>query len=480
MRRRREARSESQRARQNQDKLLVEFQPDAVELEHRSVPGGARWTLYTVIALVIGFVAWSYWAEVDRIVVANGKLITTETPVVLQPITTMEIKKINVGFGDKVRVGEVLATLDPTFTDADVQQLESKQLSLRSNIARGIAERDGSPFAIAGHEGDKDWQMQYQLYRERQKEKEAKLQEFDSERNKIDVQKANTQISIKSNKERVEIFKELEASSKRLRSKGSHSEIDYLSRRLQRSEAEVKLTDLESSLRSYDADLESLEKRRSAYIASWNSEVASGLLDSYEKLANTEQELKKARRMGESDEVRVPPNELYEEFIVLEVADLSAGSVVKAGEPLFRLMPLDVPLEMEIEIAGRDIGRVRAVENMPKDEQLENFEFPQGSEVTVKINAFNYQKHGFLSGVVRTISEGAFEKQGQSQQPPPMANYRGRVELLQPVRLENVPEDFRLMPGMTASAEIKVGKRRVIEYFLYPLLRYLDNGLREP
>ena len=208
--------------------------------------------------------------------------------------------------------------------------------------------------------------------------------------------------------------------------------------------------------------------------------MASGLLDSYEKLANTEQELKKARRMGESDEVRVPPNELYEEFIVLEVADLSAGSVVKAGEPLFRLMPLDVPLEMEIEIAGRDIGRVRAVENMPKDEQLENFEFPQGSEVTVKINAFNYQKHGFLSGVVRTISEGAFEKQGQSQQPAPMANYRGRVELLQPVRLENVPEDFRLMPGMTASAEIKVGKRRVIEYFLYPLLRYLDNGLREP
>ena len=101
--------------------------------------------------------------------------------------------------------------------------------------------------------------------------------------------------------------------------------------------------------------------------------------------------------------------------------------------------------------------------------------------MTVKINAFNYQKHGFLSGVVRTISEGAFEqKQGQNQQASGMANYRGRVDLLQPVQLDNVPDDFRLMPGMTASAEIKVGKRRVIEYFLYPLLRYLDTGLREP
>ncbi len=479
MRRREEARSEHLRARQNKDKLLVEFQPDAVELEHRSVPGGARWTLYTVIALIIGFVAWSYWAEVDRIVVANGKLITTETPVVLQPITTMEIKKINVGFGDKVRVGEVLATLDPTFSDADVQQLENKQKSLQSNIARGLAEREGTPFSLEGHEDEEDWRMQYQLFQERQKEKDAKLEEFDSERNKIEVQKSNTVISIEHNKERVEIFLELEQSSERLRKKGSHSEIDLLSRKLQRKEAETKLLDLESGVRSSDADLESLDKRRTAYIASWNSEVASGLLESFEKLAEVEQELKKARHMDESDEVRVPPNEHYDEFIVLEVADLSAGSVVKAGEPLFRLMPLDVPLEMEIEIAGRDIGRVRAVDKMPKAEELKDFEFPKGSEVTVKINAFNYQKHGFLNGVVRTISEGAFEKQGENQQPG-MANYRGRVELLHPVRLDNVPDDFRLMPGMTASAEIKVGKRRVIEYFLYPILRYLDNGLREP
>ena len=480
-RRREEARTEHQRARQNKDKLLVEFQPDAVELEHRSVPGGARWTLYTVIALVIGFVAWSYWAEVDRIVVANGKLITTETPVVLQPITTMEIKKINVGFGDKVRVGEVLATLDPTFSDADVQQLLNKQQSLESNIARAEAEADGSLFSIEGHKGDEDWERQLLLYNERQKEKDAKLKEFESERNKIEVQKANTLISIGHNKERVAIFKELEQSSERLRAKGSHSEIDLLSRKLQRKEAETKLLDQESALRTADADLESLDKRKNAYEASWNSEVASALLESYEKLGDVTQELKKARRMDETDEVRVPPNEHYDEFIVLEVADLSAGSVVKAGEPLFRLMPIGVPLELEIEIAGRDIGRVRAVEEMPAGEDLKEYKFPQGSEVTVKINAFNYQKHGFLSGVVRTISEGAFEqKQGQNQQASGMANYRGRVDLLQPVQLDNVPDDFRLMPGMTASAEIKVGKRRVIEYFLYPLLRYLDTGLREP
>ena len=70
-------------ARQNYDKLLDEFQPDAVEIENRSVPGGVRWTLYAVIGLIIACVAWSCWAEVDQIVVAQGKLITTVPPVLI-------------------------------------------------------------------------------------------------------------------------------------------------------------------------------------------------------------------------------------------------------------------------------------------------------------------------------------------------------------------------------------------------------------
>ena len=52
--------------------------------------------------------------------------------------------------------------------------------------------------------------------------------------------------------------------------------------------------------------------------------------------------------------------------------------------------------------------------------------------------------------------------------------------MLDPGKLENVPDNFRLMPGMATTVEIKVGRRKVIEYFLYPLLRYLDESIREP
>ena len=61
-----------------------------------------------------------------------------------------------------------------------------------------------------------------------------------------------------------------------------------------------------------------------------------------------------------------------------------------------------------------------------------------------------------------------------------MTTYKARVKILDPEQLERVPENFRLMPGMTATAEIKVGKRKVIEYLLYPLFRYMNEAIREP
>lgn len=57
--------------------------------------------------------------------------------------------------------------------------------------------------------------------------------------------------------------------------------------------------------------------------------------------------------------------------------------------------------------------------------------------------------------------------------------YKVRVTLAD-ARLRNAPPDFHLTPGMTATAEIKVGSRRLITYLLYPFLRGLNESFREP
>jgi HlyD family secretion protein len=151
--------------------------------------------------------------------------------------------------------------------------------------------------------------------------------------------------------------------------------------------------------------------------------------------------------------------------VVLEVAPRSVGSVMREAETLMTLVPVDVPMEIEAQIAARDIGQVAA-----------------GDEVTVKLEAFPYQQYGTLPGKVSVISRDSFvATKGDGAQTAGDAKpyYKVRVAL-DDTHLRNAPPDFHLTPGMTATAEIKVGSRRLITYLLYPFLRGLNQSFREP
>ena len=473
-RRRKAARIEQIRKRGKHERTITEFQPDAVEIEERKVPGGARWTLYTVIALIGAFVLWSYWAKVDEIVKGQGKLITTESAVVVQSFQSAPIHSIDVQFGERVKAGQIVATLDPTFSDADLSQLNARVNSTRATISRLTAELNDGEFSISGHEGDRDWETQATLYRERSLAYQADLERLDADIEKLQVQQQNTKGEIDFNLRQLEIYGEVEAKMKRLADRSSVSSMQHLSAQLQRMESERTLKTARNGLRELTADLKSKNKERNSYIADRRSQIADELLKANQELTTVEQDINKANRMGELLELRVPTDSGHDEFVVFEVADRSVGSVLKQGEPLFKLIPIDVPLEAEVEIDGRDVARVRVLDQLP-----ENGKMPEGTRVKLKLTAFDYQDHGTLSGYVRTISEGVFEKENPSGLSP-SATFKARIKLIEPTTLENVPSDFRLMPGMSTTAEIKVGKRRVIQYFLYPILRYLDEGFREP
>jgi HlyD family secretion protein len=475
-RRRAEARHETIRKRELNSKLLVEFQPDAVEIEKRSVPGGARWTLYAVVALLICSVCWAWWAEVDRIVTAQGKLITTMAPVVIQTVSTAPIRTMNAQFGDRVTAGEVLATLDPTFSEADLASLKSKRLSLQSIIARLRAEKDQTDFIVPDDHPEASWLLQKQVFLERANQFRSKLDEYDSEINKVIVKQENNVLSIEHLKDAYAGHRKYEASIIRLAKKGSKSEEEVLSRRLQTGQAEMRYLAARNQSRELERESDSIRAQRDAYVAQWRSELVTQLAQATEEHVQIEEDLSKAVRSNELVELRVPQDMPFKEFVVFEVADRSVGSVLKPGEALFRLVPVDVPLEAEVEIEGRDISKI----NQANAEDIESGNLPDGSTVRVKLGSFPYQKHGTIDGAVRAISEGSFEKQGAAGRPTGATMYKARIQLMNPEGLNEVPDNFRLMPGMTTTAEIKVGRRRVIDYFLYPLLRYADESIREP
>src|ERR1700730_4872464 len=142
-------------ARQSQFSILApvklprigEFQSDAIEVEERLPPRIARITLYCVVVLIIAGVSWASLSSVDSIITAQGKLITTSPNLVVQPLETSVIREIHVKVGDRVNKGDLLATLDPTFSQADLDQLTKRVAAFDASINRLRTELAGEDYA---------------------------------------------------------------------------------------------------------------------------------------------------------------------------------------------------------------------------------------------------------------------------------------------------------------------------------------------
>ncbi len=441
-------------------KSLIEFQPDAVEIEKRSLPGGARWTLYTVIALITAAIVWACWAKVDRIVVSQGRLITHESPINIQAVASSVIREIHVKFGDVVHRGDILATLDPTLSDADVAKLEFHDDSLAAAIARLTAERDGVEFTSAGHEASSSWDLEARSFGARKREYTDKLATVAAERQKLKVQQVNNAADTVRLHDELKIQSEVYETIKKLKELKSESKLQVSGAELEKLGAERALEKSQSEREQLIQDLDVNSKREAEFKSEWQSKISTDLLAASRERDEVSEELTKARAIKGFVDLRVPRDLPSEEYVVLEVADRSAGSAPKPGESLFKLVPVNASLKAEIEIQAQDIGLVKI-----------------GNVTRIKLDAFSYQKHGALDGTLTTISEGAFQK---GEAPASVTLYRAVVELGKTDKLTNMPAKYRLLPGMTVNAEIRVGDRRVIEYFLYPILRQLDSSIREP
>ena len=445
------------------DRLVMEFQPDVVEIENRPIPGGARWTLYAVMALIAGTIAWSCWAKVDRIVIGQGKLITTEPPIVIQPITLSPIRSIKVKFGDVVRAGDVLAELDPTFAQAEYAQGKMRDEAFTAMITRLQAEREGKPYYVDPATATLSQLNEFSVYQDRETEYEARIRELDSAIKALKTRRENNRNDQADLRDQVTVLEKMMEKTKEGVRRNVISESTELSQHSELLGARRSYNTAIRRAQEFEDEIANTELQKETLKAEWNTRVSSELLQARQQKEQNLQSITKTERMKDLIDLRVPSDLDAKRFMVMDVAERSVGSVLREGESLFRLMPLNVELVAEIEVQGKDIATIQ--ENIPEE-----------TPVRLKFESFPYQKHGTIEGKLIAISESSFQKGEDNRQ---QTFYRARVELLNPDALEDVPNDV-LMPGMIATAEIKVGERRVIEYFLHPLLKGFDSSLREP
>jgi HlyD family secretion protein len=434
--------------------VALEFQSDARQVDELRPPASERAVLYILLALIACGITWASIAKVDRIVVAQGKLVTTAATMVVQPLETSVVRSLNARIGDVVQKGDPLATLDPTFSMADAAQLSGKMASLGAQIARLDAEIGDRPYAPETI--DDEARLQMTIWTRRAEKYRAKVESFDRQIGETEAKIATKTADQDSLKPRLVIARELENTRHELFKKEVGSKISYLDAEARRMQIERDMQLAANECLELQQTLNRVNADKAAYVAEFRQQLGEDLVQARRERDAAAKQLDKAARRNEVTILEAPAD-----AIVLDVAQRSVGSVMKEAEPLYTLVPLNSPLEAEVLVEARDVGQVKTA-----------------SLTRVKLEAWPFQKHGTLEGVVRMLSEDVFtpdpKKEGETR-----PHYKARIKLTSG-ELRNVPDQLRLIPGMAVTAEIKAGERSVISYFLYPLLRGLDESIREP
>ena len=437
------------------NRTVIEYLPDADEIERSPVPRYAQWTLHILVVAVVSFIVWACVSRLDEVVTAEGHLTSPLPNVVVQPLETSIVKTVDARIGQVVKKGQALATLDATFAQADESQLQVRLDSLVTQ-AKGLeAELSGEMPAFVAEESP-DQKLQTDLLAERRASYRAQELRMYENAAKLKVELNTNRNDQQLVLARLQSVREIEAMQEKMVAQKYGTPLQLLEAKERTKEVERDLEQAVSREQSIRRELAALDAEKLGFEKNWRQKAMEDLLAVTRERDGIVQQLQKADRRSNLVTLYAPMD-----AVVLEVAKLSPGSIVQGAQTFFTLVPLNTKLEAEVQINSMDVGYIKP-----------------GAKVHLKLDAFPFQRHGMLEGRVRTISEDAFKRDSNAKGALD-AYYVARIDI-ESNQLRNMIDSSRLLPGMTLSAEVVVGKHSIISYLAWPLTKGLDEAIREP
>lgn len=427
----------------------IAFLPAALEILETPPNPIGRAILACLVTIVLSAILWASLGHIDIVAVAPGKLIPSDRVKVIQPMATGQVRAIHVTDGQRVKRGEVLIELDSTMARADQARLS---LQLQEEEAALTRERLFAQWLESGKasKGVKLQPLQVSLLHQTMAEHQSRLAAVDQAFEGKRAELAATQSLIEKGERTLPLITERAGSVATLASSHLVSKHSALEIEQERIEAEQDLAARRQTAASLGAAIEQLREERASVHFEAQRQTSQAIEQREARINALRQEVLKAQNVTGQQSLSAPVDGVVQQLNVHTI-----GGVVTPAEPLMIIVPEGQMLEVEARVLNRDIGFIS-----------------EGQRATIKVDAFPFTRYGVLSGELTDVSNDAAADETLG------LIYPTRVKLERTsMRIDT--KEVALSAGMAVTVEVKTGQRRLIEYFLSPLLQSVDESARE-
>lgn len=433
------------------------FLPAALSLQETPVHPAPRRFAWTIMILFCIALAWAMLGKVDIVAVAPGRIVVSDRTKTIQPLERSVVKRVLVRDGDRVQVGQPLVELDPTVAAADKAQVDEQLRAAESEAVRAAAllavldSGAGTPnarYPTAWPARDVAT-ARAQLVAE-WADISSKISRLDSELSRRRAEIGTAREMIAKLEAMLPLALQRERDFARLVQEGYMSGHAGQDRLRERVELERDLMTQRARLAEVQAALRESESASTAYVAETRRALRDREAQAEFKKQQAMQDLTKATQREKLTVLTSPAA-----GTVQQLAIHTTGGVVMEAQTLMVIVPDEAEVTAEVTLENKDIG----------------FVDPE-QDAEVKLETFPFTRYGTVRAVVSRVSADAVLDEKRGALFPATLTLRKRD-------IEIEGRSVRLSPGMNVTAEIKTGRRRVIEYLLSPIGRIGNESLRE-
>ncbi len=411
--------------------------------------------LATVLSLfLLSMLVWAYYAGIDEVTRAEGQVIPSQSTQIIQNLEGGILGAMLVKEGQIVEADAPLAQLDNKLAESQlrdvsnrIQENELAIIRLEAELVEGLEPLFSQELEETALEEVADQRALYAA-RTAQARSELSVLEAQYEQRRRETEELESRKALAE--ENLRISREQRNIARPLMERKIYSRVDFLGLEKAVVALEGELASLESLIPKAQAATREAEERIYSRQAEMEATINAEISKRRTELTSLKETLAAGGDKVTRTELRAPVRGTVNQIYITTV-----GGVIKPGEPIMEIVPLDDSLLVEARIRPADVA----------------FLHP-GQEAMVKVTAYDFSIYGGLEAHLEQISPDTIEgKEGEFF-------YLAKLRT-QKNAIEHNNEFLPIIPGMIVSVDILTGRKTILSYLLKPILKAKQEALRE-